>query len=205
VGCVQARVSEWSLSTLPSPILELQHALVPLQVLWAKERAPIPPSFVVFYLGSHLSPLRSWECVILGTWLHTTLLYEGLDNVFTLPNIQTPSFKFSQIVFAPFQKFVLMSSQNKLPSQQLCKATLLTYDLESIWNFGETWTTMFTTIFQNFNSFNFIKWEILLLSWNHLKLGHEHKMTYNSLSTTPNSLKFWEIHQIYIFYIYSKF
>jgi hypothetical protein len=34
-----------------------------------------------------------------------TLLYEDLDNVFTLPNLQTPSFKISQVVFAPLQNF----------------------------------------------------------------------------------------------------
>jgi hypothetical protein len=130
--------------------------------------------------------------MVLSTWLHTTLLYEGLDNVFAPPNLQTPSFKFSQVVFAPLQNFVLMTPQNKLLSHQLCKVTPLTYDLGSIWNFGETWVTMFTTISQNFNSFNFIKWEILLLPWNHLKLGPKHKMTYNSFLATPNSLKFWE-------------
>jgi len=58
---VQAHVSEWSLSTLPSPIPELQHAPLPLKVLWAKERASTPSFSAVFYLGSHLSPLRSWE------------------------------------------------------------------------------------------------------------------------------------------------
>jgi hypothetical protein len=143
--------------------------------------------------------------MVLSTWLHTTLLYEGLDNVFALPNLQTPSFKFSQIIFAPLQKFVLMSFQNKLLSQQFCKATPLTYDLESIWNFGETWPNMSTTISQNVNSFNFTKWEILLLPWIHLKLGPEHKMTYNSLSATPKSLRFWETYNIYVFYICSKF
>ncbi len=132
--------------------------------------------------------------MVLSTWLHITLLYEGLDNVFALPNLQTISFKFSQVVFAPFQKIVLMFSQNKLPSQQLCKATSLTYDLGSIWNFGQTWKTMSTTFFQNFSSFNFIKWEILLLPWSHLKLGPKHKMTYNLFSSTPNSLRFWETH-----------
>jgi hypothetical protein len=30
-------------------------------------------------------------------------------------------------------------------------------------------------------------------------------MTYNSLSTTPKSLRFWETHKIYVFYICSKF
>ncbi len=132
--------------------------------------------------------------MVLNTWLHTTLLYEGLDNVFALPNLQTSFFKFSQIVFAPLQNFALMSSENKLLSQQLCKVTPHTYDVGSIWNSGETWETMSTTFSQNFSSFKFIKWKILLLPWSHLKLGPEHKMTYNSLSTTPKSLRFWEIH-----------
>jgi hypothetical protein len=76
--------------------------------------------------------------MVLNTWLYTTLLYEGLDNVFGLPNLQTPSFKFSQVVFAPLQIFALMSSQNKLLSLQICKATLLTYDLGSLKFFGQT-------------------------------------------------------------------
>ncbi len=133
-------------------------------------------------------------CMVLSTWLHTKFSYEGLDNVFALPNLQTPSFKFSQIIFARFQKFVLMSFLCKLLSQQLCKATPLTYDLESFWNFAETWKAMSIIVSQNFSSFNFIQWEILLLPWNHLKLGLEHKMTYNSLTATPNSLRFWETH-----------
>jgi hypothetical protein len=132
--------------------------------------------------------------IISNTWLHTTLFYEGLDNVFAVPNLQTPSFKFFQVVFAPLQNFVLMSSQNKLLSQQIFKATPFTYDLGSIWNFVETWTTMLTTISLNFNSFNSIKWKILLLPWNHLKLGPEHKMTYNPFSSTSKSLRFWETH-----------
>jgi len=68
--------------------------------------------------------------MVLSTWLYTTLLYEGLDNVVALPNLQTPSFKFSQVVFAPVQNFVLMFSQNKFSSQQLCKATLFTMTLD---------------------------------------------------------------------------
>jgi hypothetical protein len=55
---------EWiSLSILPSPVPELQHAPLPLKVLWARERIPTPPSSVVFHLDSPLSPSRSWECV----------------------------------------------------------------------------------------------------------------------------------------------
>ncbi len=56
-------MNEWSLSTLLNPIPKFQHALLPFKVLWAKERAPILPSSVIFYLDSHLSPSRSWECV----------------------------------------------------------------------------------------------------------------------------------------------
>jgi hypothetical protein len=147
----------------------------------------------ILYIGfTYMYVSRIIFRMVLSTWLHTTLLYEGLDNVFTLPNLQTPSFKFSQVVFAPLQNFALMSSQNKLLSQQLCKATPHTYDLGLIWNSGETWTTMSTNFSQNFSSFNFIKWEILLLPWRQLKLGPKHKMAYNLLSATPNSLRFWE-------------
>jgi len=55
-------------------------------------------------------------CMVLNTGFHTKLSYEGLDNVFALPNLQIPSFKFSQVVFVPLQQFVLMSSQCKLLS-----------------------------------------------------------------------------------------
>ncbi len=144
-------------------------------------------------------------CMVLSTWLHTKKIYECLDNVFVLPNLQTPSFRFFQVVFALLQKFVLMSFQCKLLSQQLCTTTLPTYDLGSIWNFGATWKTISFTISQNFSLFNIIKWDIFLPPWNHLKLGPEHKMTYNSLSTTPNSLRFWKTYYIYILYICSKF
>jgi hypothetical protein len=148
----------------------------------------------ILYIGFTYMYIFHIIYCILSTWLHTKLLYEGLDNVFALPNLQTPSFKFSQIVFVPLQKFVLMSFQCKLLSQQLCKATPITYDLESFWIFSETWKAMSTTVFQNFSSFNFIQWEILLLPWSHLKLGPEHKMTYKSLITIPNSLRFCETH-----------
>jgi hypothetical protein len=47
------------LVSLPSPILELQDAPLPLKVLRVKERASTPSFFVVFNLASHLSPLRN--------------------------------------------------------------------------------------------------------------------------------------------------
>jgi hypothetical protein len=144
-------------------------------------------------------------CMILRIWLHTKILYEGIDNVFVLQNFQTLSFKFSQIIFVSLQNLFWCLLNVNFYHHQLYKVTPLTYDLGSIWNFDETWKTMFTTIFQNFSSFNFIKWEILLRPWNHLKLGLEHKMTYNSLSTTPNSLRFWDTYWMYFFYIFSKF
>jgi hypothetical protein len=71
--------------------------------------------------------------------------------------------------------------------------------------FLETCKAMSTTVSQNFSSFDFIKWEILLLPWSHLKLGPKHKMTYNLLLTTPNSLRFWETHKIYVCYIFQIF
>jgi len=72
----------------------------------------------ILYIGfTYMYVSRIIFRMVLSTWLHTTLLYEGFDNVFALPNLQTPSFKFSQVVFAPLQKFVLVSSQNKLLSQ----------------------------------------------------------------------------------------
>jgi hypothetical protein len=74
-------------------------------------------------------------------------------------------------------------------------------DLKFWWNIEP----LSTTLSQNFSSFNFKKWEILSLHWSHLKLGPEHKMTYNSLSATPKSLRFWETHKIYVLYICSKF
>jgi hypothetical protein len=38
---------EWSLSTLPNPIPELQHAPLPLQVLWAREWLQVPTPFAL--------------------------------------------------------------------------------------------------------------------------------------------------------------
>ncbi len=61
---------EWiSLSTFLSPIPELQHAPLPLKVLWVRERVPTPPSSAIFHLDSHLSPSRSWECINNHLWL----------------------------------------------------------------------------------------------------------------------------------------
>ncbi len=47
------------LVTLPSPISELQHALLPLKVLQARECAPILCFSTIFSLDSHLNPLKS--------------------------------------------------------------------------------------------------------------------------------------------------
>ncbi len=56
-------MSSSSLLILPSPILKLQHALLPSKVLRAREHAPTFYSSAIFYLDSHLSPSRSWEHV----------------------------------------------------------------------------------------------------------------------------------------------
>jgi len=111
----------------------------------------------ILYIGfTYMYVFHIISYMVLNTWLHTKLLYEGLNDVFALPNLQTPFFKYSQIVFAPLQKFVLMSSECKLLSQQLCKDTSLTYDFESFWNFLKTCKAMSTTVSQNFSSFHFI-------------------------------------------------
>jgi len=47
------------LVTFPSPILELQYALLPFKVLRARECASTPCFSAVFTLDSHLSPLKS--------------------------------------------------------------------------------------------------------------------------------------------------
>jgi hypothetical protein len=48
---------EWvSLSTLPSPIPELQPAPLPLKGLWARERAPNPPYSAAFYWAHIWAP-----------------------------------------------------------------------------------------------------------------------------------------------------
>jgi hypothetical protein len=104
-------------------------------------------------------------CMVLNTRLHTKFFFEGLDVYLcsTIFKVQTPSFKFSQIVLAPLQNLFWYLLDVNLCHQQLCKVTLLIYELESIWNFGKTWKTMFNITIQNFNSFDFIKWVILLL------------------------------------------
>jgi hypothetical protein len=59
----------------------------------------------ILYIGfTYMYVFRIIFYMILSTRLHTKLLYAGLDNAFALPNLQTPSFKFSQVVFAPLQK-----------------------------------------------------------------------------------------------------
>jgi hypothetical protein len=52
---------------------------------------------------------RIWVILMFDSELSTvvvlTLLYEDLDNVFARPNLQTPSFKISEVVFGPLQNF----------------------------------------------------------------------------------------------------
>ncbi len=102
MGCVQARVSEWSLSTLPSPIPELQHAPLPLKVLWAKEHAPTPPSSIVFYLDPHLGPLRNWEHVIYNNIIHP---HGGLIHLKTNPRDKTKCSRFVRnVMYSNFER-----------------------------------------------------------------------------------------------------
>jgi hypothetical protein len=64
-ACQFFLVPSWSFST----------ALYPFKMLWTKECAPTFYSFVISSLDSHLSPSRSWECVIFEDpqcgWLYT--------------------------------------------------------------------------------------------------------------------------------------
>jgi hypothetical protein len=76
----------------------------------------IMQNFILYIGFTYMYVSRIIFCMVLSTLLHTKLLYESLDNVFVFPNLQIPSFKFSQDIFAPLQKFVLMSSQCKLMS-----------------------------------------------------------------------------------------
>jgi hypothetical protein len=80
---VQVRVSDWSLSFLPSPIPELQHALYPSIVLQARERAPIPCFSVVFSLGLTFESLK--ELGERHLWFSiTVVLFLNLVSCFEL-------------------------------------------------------------------------------------------------------------------------
>jgi hypothetical protein len=64
----------------------------------------------ILYIGfTYMYVFHIIFCMVLSTCLHTRFLYEGLNNAFALPYFQALSFKFSQVVFVPLQKFVLMS------------------------------------------------------------------------------------------------
>ncbi len=51
-------MSEWSLSTLPSPILELQHAPLPFQSVASQGACPDSLLFCCFLFGTHIWVLR---------------------------------------------------------------------------------------------------------------------------------------------------
>jgi hypothetical protein len=63
---------EWiSLSIPPSPIPELQHAPLPLQVLWARERLQVPTPFALPHTWNPQMGLQgTWECVIKVLFYH---------------------------------------------------------------------------------------------------------------------------------------
>jgi hypothetical protein len=86
-------VSEWSLSTLPSPIPELQHAPLPLKVLWARERVPTLPSSTVFLLGLTFEPFE--ELGVRQTWLGSKckewVVYYQIQSYQPLPISQSQS------------------------------------------------------------------------------------------------------------------
>jgi hypothetical protein len=94
--------------------------------------------------------------------------------------------------------FILKFCFNVFSKQTFVIVNLQSYIAHIIpWINMKFWWNMKSYVYYHLSNFQliyFIKWEILLLPWNHLKLGLEHKMTYNSLSATPNSLRFWETH-----------
>jgi hypothetical protein len=135
--------------------------------------------FILYISSMYMYVYHIIFCMVLNIWLHLKLLYESLDNVFALHNLQTPSLKSPKLFSCLFNVNLYHSNFAKLHHSHM------TLDRSKI---------LCTIIVQNFSSFTCIKWEILLLPWNHFKLGHAHKMIYNSLSTIPKSLRFWETH-----------
>jgi len=86
-------------------------------------------------------------------------------------NLQSPN-SFPQVIpncIYSTQNFVLIYFQCKFLSLILQNyiGHIWTW---SVWNFRATWKTMSIIISQIFSLFDFIEWEILLLSWNHPKL-----------------------------------
>jgi hypothetical protein len=58
VGFVQVRVNSWSLSILPSPILEFQHAFLPLQSAMSQGMCPDFSLFHCFQFGLTFESLK---------------------------------------------------------------------------------------------------------------------------------------------------
>jgi hypothetical protein len=144
----------------------------------------------ILYIGlTYMYIFRIIFCMVLSTWLHTKLLYEGLDNIFAFHNLQSPN-SFLQVLpncIYCTSNFVLMSSQCKLLSLITLRSNIIHI---WTWIYMKCWCNMKNYVYYHFLQFEFNKWKFLLLFWNHLKLGPEHKMTYNFISTITNPLKF---------------
>jgi hypothetical protein len=139
-------------------------------------------------------------CMVLSTWLHTKLFYEGLDNVFALHNFQIPSFKFSQNVFASLQNLFWCLFNVNFCHSNFAKLhhSHMTLDRSEI--MGETWKTMSTTISQNFSSIDDDHKELSLSKEINFKIETETLDTWISLNTYSNDMTFLSL--IYSFMIY---
>jgi hypothetical protein len=118
---------------------------------------------------------------------------------FTIFKVQTPSLKFSQIIFASLQNLFLY----------LLDVILQSY-ITHIWTQIDLkfWCNMKNYIYYHLSKFQFIwlhEMKDLVTFLKPLQLRPKHKMTYNSFSTTPNTLKIWEKNEIHVFHICSKF
>ncbi len=95
--------------------------------------------------------------IILSTWLHTKLLYEGLNNVFAFYNLQSINFFFQVFptCICSTSKFVLMFSRCKL----LSLVTLQSYTIH-IW----TWIDLkFWCNIINFVCYHLLKFQLIWL------------------------------------------
>jgi hypothetical protein len=145
--------------------------------------------------------------LILNTWLHTKLLYEGFNNVSTLYNPQSTN-SFLQVLpncICSTSKFVLMSSWCKL----LSLATLQSYTTH-IWTWIDLkfWCNIINFVCYHLLKFQFIwlyKMKDLATS---LKPPQIVIQTQNDLQLYLNNskpLEIWNMHSIYVLHIFSKF
>ncbi len=126
MGCVEARVSEWSLSTLLNPIPKLQHALLLLKVLWVRECAPTPLSMS-------------------STWIHIWILRGVGSASYTLCLSAAPTSKWF-FLSQDSQGGVLKLSRFRFP--KLCKVITFCSNLRLGWGLKKTSSSPWKTFQQ---------------------------------------------------------